>query len=220
MTSSIYEASVARVLERLHKSADENDPGVMERVAARNRDTGFINEQSVADLLDEAFIPVPPEVGRFVYLLARASGAKRIVEFGTSFGISAIYLACAARENGGGVITTELSARKASTATKNLAEAGVEQYVELRRGDALETLGHLHGEVDLLFLDGWKNLYLPVLQVVEPRLRPGALVVADDLDVLPEAHKPYLGYVRNPANGYTSVEIPLGDRLEVSLRVG
>jgi predicted O-methyltransferase YrrM len=91
-------------------------------------------------------------------------------------------------------------------------------YVDLREGDALETLKGIAGGVTLLFLDGWKKLYLPVLKLLEPALAPGALVVADDLDLFPEVHKPYLAYVRNPDSGYVSVEVPIGDRLELSVR--
>jgi predicted O-methyltransferase YrrM len=74
------------------------------------------------------------------------------------------------------------------------------------------------GSVDLLLLDGWKEAYLPMLRLLEPQLSPGALVVADDLAIAPDALAPYLEYVRQPCNGYVSVELPLGDRIEISLR--
>jgi predicted O-methyltransferase YrrM len=74
------------------------------------------------------------------------------------------------------------------------------------------------GGVTFLFLDGWKKLYLPVLKLLEPALEPGAIVAADDLDLFPEVHKPYLAYVRNPDNGYVSVEVPICDRLELSVQ--
>jgi len=99
-----------------------------------------------------------------------------------------------------------------------LGAAGLLDFVDLRQGDALQTLKDVTRGVTLLFLDGWKKLYLPVLKLLEPSLEPGALVVADDLDLFPEVHKPYLAYVRNPANGYVSVEVPIGDRLELSVR--
>jgi len=77
----------------------------------------------------------------------------------------------------------------------------------------------LEETVDLLFLDGWKDAYLPVLKLVEPYLLPGSLVIADDLDIFSDVHRPYLEYIRCPDKGYISVEIPLGDRIEVSLRI-
>jgi len=209
----------SRVLARLHEAADANDPAVFARMQeGREGKNVPLSEAAMAHLLEDAFIPVPPEVGRLLYMLARANNSKSIVEFGTSFGISTIYLACAARDNGGKVITTELSTAKARKASEHLEEAGVREYVEIREGDALETLRDVSGKIDFALLDGWKKLYLPVLKVIEPKLRQGALVVADDLDIFPEVHKPYLEYVRSPENGYLSVEVPMGDRLELALR--
>ena len=116
------------------------------------------------------------------------------------------------------MISTEINPRKAEQARKNIEEAGLTEFVEIREGDALETLRTIDGPVDLLLLDGWKDLYLPVLKLVEPALRREAVVVADDLNLYPEVHKPYLEYVRNPTNGYVSVEVPLEIRLDVALR--
>jgi predicted O-methyltransferase YrrM len=142
-----------------------------------------------------------------------------VVEFGTSLGISTIYLAAAVRDRGEGtVITTELHPGKVQKAREHLRAAGLLDYVDLREGDALETLKGIASGVTLLFLDGWKKLYLPVLKLVEPALAPGAMVAADDLDLFPEVHKPYLAYVRDPSSGYVSVEVPIGDRLELSVR--
>jgi predicted O-methyltransferase YrrM len=90
--------------------------------------------------------------------------------------------------------------------------------IDLRVGDALETLKHLQPNVSVVFLDGWKNIYLPVLRLLEPVLLPGALVVADDLDLFPAVLAPYLAYVREPANRYVSVTIPIGDAMELSVR--
>jgi predicted O-methyltransferase YrrM len=220
MACSLNEKDVARTLARLHAAADVNDPAVLAKVHAEWKEKCEVDEAAVAHLLDEAFISVSPEVGRLLYVLARASNSKSIVEFGTSFGLSTIYLACAARDNGGHVVSTELSAEKARKAGEHLAEAGVRDYVDLRVGDALQTLAELNGGADFVLLDGWKNLYLPVLKLVEPKLAQRALVVADDLDLFPEVHKPYLDYVRSQANGYVSVEVPMGDRLDVAVRVG
>ncbi len=170
-------------------------------------------------LLAEVFMPVDRSGGCFLYSLARTQGSRLIVEFGTSFGISTIHLAAAARDNGNGrVVTTEKEPGKALRAREHLEEAGLLDYVEIREGDALETLRTLDGSIDLLFLDGWKKLYLPVLKLLEPKLRSGAAVVGDDINIFPEELKPYLDYVRDPANGYVSLAIPLGDGMELSIR--
>jgi predicted O-methyltransferase YrrM len=145
-----------------------------------------------------------------------------IVEFGCSFGISTIHLAAALRDNdnGGRLVTTELSANKAETAGRNISEAGLSDLVEIREGDALETLRQdLPERVDLVLLDGWKPLYLPMLKLLEPRLSDGALVIADDLKIGGDELAPYLEHVRNPQNGYVSAEVPLDDGLELSTRI-
>ena len=220
MSCSLNQPDVVRTLARLHEAAEVNDPAVLEKVHAERKEKCVFDESAVAHLLDEAFISVSPEVGRLLYVLARAGNGKSIVEFGTSFGISTIYLACAARDNGGRVITTELSAEKARKAGEHLVAAGVRDYVDIRLGDALQTLTELSGAVSFVLLDGWKNLYLPVLKIIEPKLAERALIVADDLDLFPEVHKPYLEYVRNPQNGYVSVDASIGDGMDVALRVG
>jgi predicted O-methyltransferase YrrM len=212
MTCSLHDPVVSRVLCALHSQAETVDPPLLAKMGDKRDD-------EMAHLLDQAYIPVSPDAGRFLYSLARAAKTGTVVEFGASLGISTIYLASAIRDRGdGSVITTELHPGKAQKARENLRAAGLLDHVDLREGDALETLRDIAGGVTLLFLDGWKKLYLPVLKLLEPALEPGAMVAADDLDLFPEVHKPYLAYVRNPESAYVSVEIPIGDRLELSVR--
>ena len=117
----------------------------------------------------------------------------------------------------GHLITTEQSASKASRAAQHLTQAGLSDLVELRQGDAFQTLAAIDG-IDLLLLDGWKPLYLPLLRQLEPALSPGCLVIADDVISLSDKLGPYLAYVRDVANGYLSCEISLHDGLELSIR--
>jgi predicted O-methyltransferase YrrM len=137
-----------------------------------------------------------------------------IVEFGTSFGISTLYLAAALRDNGGGhLITTEFEPSKVERARNNLTAGGLVDLVEIREGDALQTLsGDLPETIDLLLLDGAKSLYPEILTLVESRLRPGAFILADDADHSPE----YLARVRSPANGYQST--PFAEDIELTIR--
>lgn len=220
MSSSLHSPQVAGVLDRLFAEAQAGDPLVWEKVKAEEaRRGGPQEEAAISDLLGEAFMPVDRPSGLFLYNLARAQGSRTVVEFGMSFGISTIHLAAAVRDNGAGrVITTELDPGKVRRASAHLREAGLLDAVEVRHGDALETLRDLEGPIDLLFLDGWKRLYLPVLQLLESRLRPGAAVVADDLELFPEQLQTYLEYVRDPSHGYTTVEVPIGDHFELSVR--
>jgi len=167
------------------------------------------------------YISVPREEGEFLYLTARALRAQRVVEFGTSFGISTIYLGAAVRDNGGGIVVgTELEPGKHERAVANLREAGLDDVAEVRLGDALETLREVPEPVDLVFLDGWKDLYLPVLKLLEPRLRPGAVVLADNIHTFRKALRPYVEYVQSGENGFESTTLPISDGLEYSYCTG
>ena len=159
-------------------------------------------------------LAVSSETGTLLYMLARSSKAKAIVEFGTSFGISTLHLASALRDNGGGrLITSEFEPTKVARARRNLTEGGLIDLVEIREGDALQTLGaDLPERIDLVLLDGAKALYPEVLGLVESRLGPGAFIVADNAEYSPE----YLAYVRSPQNGYLS--IPFGEDVELTMR--
>ena len=175
--------------------------------------------QQRASLLKDALLPVSRDAGRFLYGLVRSTAAKRVVEFGTSFGISTIYFAAALHDNGGGlVIGSELEPTKVAKANQHLAEAGLSEYAEIRAGDARETLRNT-GTIDLLFLDGWKELYLDVLHLVSANLRSGSVVLADDVALFPEHLAEYLDYIRDPANGFVSVYLLLGDGIEYSVKV-
>src|SRR6185503_19099255 len=177
MTSTLEDARVRRVLDDMHASADRNDPPLLAKAHGKR---GLERTK----LLDAAFIPVSADAGRWLYVLARGAAPGTIVEFGTSFGISTIYLAAAVRDRGTGrVITTELHPGKAERARGYIAAAGLDDLVDLRVGNALETVLDVHSGVALAFLDGWKELHLPFLRVIEHSLSPGALVVADDLDL-------------------------------------
>src|SRR6478672_4734943 len=159
--------------------------------------------QERADALSDFYLPVTPEAGRLLYTLVRASRPTTVVEFGMSLGISAIHLASAVRDNGAGrVVTTELNENKVAIASANFADAGLDDLITVLHGDALETLASIDGPVQFVLLDGWKDLYLQVLQLLEPRLVPGALIVADNTSMAGLA--PYLDYVRDPAK-YVSV---------------
>ncbi len=158
---------------------------------------------------------VSPETGKLLYMLARATRARGIVEFGTSFGISTIHLAAALRDNGGGrVIGSEFEPTKVAHARDNLAEAGLGDLADIREGDALETLARdLPQAIDLVLLDGHKGLYPRILELVAPRLRIGACVVADNADASPA----YVARVRAPGGGFLSV--PFADDVELSVKI-
>ena len=166
--------------------------------------------------LKDAPLPVSRETGTLLYMLARSSNARNIIEFGTSFGLSTLYLASALRDNGGGrLITTEFELSKVERARDNLMAGGLLDLVEIRAGDALETLAtDLPERIDLLLLDGAKALYPEILALVQSRLRPGAIIVADNADYNPD----YVAMVRSPASGFMSM--PFADDVELSVYTG
>ena len=226
MPNSLTSPPVRPLLDRLFQSADSDDA---RRATMRERHPHGLAGMSAreqADAFAELYIPVSPEGGRLLYTLVRASRPATVVEFGTSFGISTIHLAAAVRDNAaagdnpaGRVISTELNAAKIAQARANLAEAGLADLVTILEGDARETLAGLPGPVGFVLLDGWKDLYLPVLRLLEPRLAPGALVVADDTVSMATQMTDYLSYVRDPARGYLSVSFPESDGLEITCRL-
>jgi predicted O-methyltransferase YrrM len=166
--------------------------------------------------LKDLALPVSRGTGALLYMLARTSRARTIVEFGTSYGISTIHLAAALRDNGGGrLVTSEFEDAKIERARANLAEAGLLDLVEIRAGDALHTLANdLPDAIDFVLLDGAKALYPDILALLEPHLRPGAAIVADNADHSPD----YLALVRAPASGYLS--LPFADDVELSVWTG
>jgi predicted O-methyltransferase YrrM len=148
-----------------------------------------------------------------------------VVEAGTSFGVSTIYLATAVRDNaqaGGGagvVIGTEHEPAKAAAARQNFDEAGVSQWIDLREGDLRETLKEIDGPVDFMLADIWIPMALPALKLVAPHMRSGAIVLADNTVQFARQYREYLRYVRDPANGFRSHSIPLKGGLEMSVRI-
>ncbi|MFJ3694823.1 O-methyltransferase [Streptomyces sp. NPDC090052] len=174
--------------------------------------------QELADATAEIYMPISAAGGELLYNLVRATRPATVVEFGMSFGISTLYLAAAVRDNGAGrVVTTELNRDKAAAARRTFAETGLDDVITVLEGDARETLGSLDAPADFVLLDGWKDLCLPVLRLLEPHLAPGTLVVADDVNL--SSLRPYLEHVRTPANGYRSVPFPVEDGMEISCRL-
>jgi predicted O-methyltransferase YrrM len=212
MTSLLIEP-IRGILDRLHTAALHDDDL---DIAPLPPDASAAQR---ADALASAYLPVSAEGGRLLYSLVRSARPQTIVEFGTSYATSTLYLAAAVFDNGAGrVVTTELGSAKVAAARANLAEAGVSHLVDVLAGDALQTLGTVGDPIDLVLLDGWKDLYLPVLRLLEPRLTPGALVIGDDSSFA--SVQPYLDYVRDPANGYLSTSFPVEDGMEISCRIG
>ncbi len=169
----------------------------------------------------DMYLPLEAEQGGLLYVTARAIGARRVAEYGTSFGVSTLYLAAAVRDNGGGtVIGTEILPEKAEVARANFAEAGVSDLIDLRVGDARETLKDCGGPLDLVLLDGWKDIELDVLRILQPQLRHGALVFTDNIFTFKADNQGQREYMADPQNGFRAVVLPLKDGMEAAVYTG
>jgi predicted O-methyltransferase YrrM len=222
MINTLIEPPVSTLLDSLFAKADLTDGLLRDELAKLPPDerATFMagakkDYRAFYGNVRELFLPVSAETGKLLYMLARSSKAKSVVEYGTSFGISTIHLAAALKDNGGGnVIGSEFEPGKVARARENLAAAGLSALVDIREGDALETLARdLPQSIDLVLLDGAKILYSKILALLEPHLKSGALVVADNADDSPE----FLERIRDPKNGYLSV--PFSDDVELSIRL-
>lgn len=196
MNSLTESPQVRATLSQLHTAARADMPNILKGLSK-----GVFRKLQPEDMA-QAYIAISAEQGQLLYALARGRRATHIVEFGTSFGISTLYLAAAARDNGGKVITTELLPEKCAVARQHFAQAGLDAVIDLREGDALLTLRDVPDGIDFLLLDGWNDLYLPLLKLLEPKFAPGAMILTDNSD-FPSA-KPFLHYVRNSPRKYTS----------------
>ncbi|BAX90405.1 O-methyltransferase [Mycobacterium shigaense] len=218
MSTTLQDPRVATVLDRMYTASKEQMSQLHERGRDFNRP---MTTRERAEAMSDFYIPVTPDAGRLLYSLVRATRPATIVEFGMSFGISALHLAAGVRDNGSGrVVTTELSETKIAAAKKTFAETGLDDVITILEGDALTTLESVDGAIDFVLLDGWKDLYLPVIELLEPRLSTGALVIADNASSADMA--PYLDRVRNQDSGYVSFNFLVrdADSMEISCRTG
>jgi len=216
-SNTLVSPNVVEVLERLFTAAEESETALEE--LAQSEASRLITSKSgyrqFYGLMKDIPLPVSRETGSLLYMLTRSTRAQSILEFGTSYGVSTIYLAAALRDNGGGrIITTEFEPSKVARARQHITEAGLMDLVEIREGDALQTLAHdLPETFDLVLLDGAKALYTDILERVDQRLHPGSLVIADDTHRCPD----YVQSIRAEAHKYFSV--PLTGDVELSMRL-
>ncbi len=222
-TCSLNEPIIQSILTKLHKEAKKDKIKFLRVGLSMLSDKILKKKPTVTDeakRFRDVYIPISPDQGRFAYITARSIEAQRIVEFGTSFGISTIYLAAAVRDNGGElVIGSEIEPSKVEIANANIESAGLQNYVNIRKGDAQETLRDPGGTVDMVLLDGWKNLYLPIIKMLTPHLRKGAVVLADNVLNLKKALGPYVAHMQDSHNGFFSVTLPIGHGMEYSVKL-
>jgi predicted O-methyltransferase YrrM len=222
--SSLVGPRVAGVLNRLHRHARTDlfrialvAPFVVPDFFGLRR----VDDDRLSRHMRSTYLPVSRSQGHMLYLVARSIDARRVVEFGTSFGISTLYLAAAVKDNGGGIVVgSELEPAKCAKAIENLEEAGLGEFTDIRMGDALETLAGVEAPVDMVLLDGWKDTYLPILKILKPKLKRRAVVLADNIFRFKRALRPYVEYVQSGTNGFVSSTLEIADGFELSVFTG
>lgn len=165
---------------------------------------------------DEMLLPVGPETGQLIHILATAFKAPNILEIGTSYGYSGIWLGDAARKSGGRVTTLELHEYKSAYAREMAAKAGVTDHIDFRIGDAVALINELPMRFDFILLDLWKDMYVPCLEAFYPKLNPGAIIVADNMIFPGGEDVARYGRAVRAKPGMASVLLPVGAGIEVS----
>lgn len=196
---------------------DEKVEAVLETYHARMRaeEEGAPDDRP-GDGRDRRLLAVGPDTGRLINILARSLDKPSILELGTSYGYSGIWLAEAARATGGRVITMELQDYKAAHAREMAEKAGLADHIDFRVGDAVKMIAELKGGLDFVLVDLWKDLYVPCLEAFYPKLTPGAIIVADNMIFASgEGTRHYAKAIR-AKRGMTSVLLPVGSGIEVS----
>jgi predicted O-methyltransferase YrrM len=218
---------VEALLDRLHARSSGQDESIGAYFAKRAREGGLDWKGLDADahrFFADKLVALDRDKAELCFQLCRALRAKRVVEVGTSFGVSTLYLATAvranAREDGGAgvVIGTEYEPAKAKAARAHFAEAGLADWIELREGDLRETLSGVAGPVDFVLMDIWTELARPALERIAPALRTGAIVVADNTTAFRDAYADYFAFLNDPKQSFRTITLPYPGGLELTVR--
>jgi predicted O-methyltransferase YrrM len=184
------------------------------------------DEETTRAFRSDKFVALDRDKAEFCYQLCRATKARRVVEIGTSYGVSTLYLAAAVRDNVKGtadrgvVIGTEYEAAKATAAKAHFAQAGLRDYIDLREGDLRETLRDIPDPVDFVLMDVWVRMARPALELIFPHLRPGAVVVCDNTQARRADYADYFAFLSDPSNGFKTMTLPFSGGLELSVCCG
>ena len=213
------------LLERLHAQSSAQDDQISHYFESRadSLHWGQLDEEAHRFLADK-LVALDRDKALFCHRLCLALRASRIVEVGTSHGVSTLYLAQALRRleardhSRGTVIATEYEPAKAATARRNFAVAGLADYIDLREGDLRQTLARIEGTVDFVLMDIWE-MARPAMELIAPHLRPGAVVIADNTSAFPEAYEEYFAFVNAPERGFTTQTLPFSGGLELTVKL-
>jgi predicted O-methyltransferase YrrM len=215
-----------RILASLHAKSDDQVAAMNGFHSKHANDRHQPTPDEIKAFRSDKLVALDRDKARFCYQLCRATDARRIVEVGTSYGVSTLYLAAAVHDNietGGGdgvVIATEYEPGKAAAARMNFEAAGLSRLIDLREGDWRDTLRQIDGQVDFVLIDIWIAMARPALELVAPSLRPGAIVVCDNTGQHRNDYADYFAYLNDPSNGFQTMTLPFSGGFEFSVRCG
>jgi len=222
--SILHDPELAQVLVSLHADAARSERRLVVRLLdqlPRIMLKRKLDWDRLEHRFTDLYLAMDPDNGLLCYLLLRALRARRVVELGTSMGVSTIYLAAAVRDNGGGiVVATEVVPEKAEQARRHLQRAGLLEFVDLRVGDAVETLTVEQEPIDFMLNDIHPPVALRILKTLAPCLRPGAVTLCGNAALFPADYEEYVRWVRDPENGFCSLQLPMRLAGEISVRTG
>jgi predicted O-methyltransferase YrrM len=218
LTDAALQAHINALHARSLAQEAETNRYFMERAKKGDLSWDGLDEAANRFMADK-MVALEPLKAEFCHLMCRALRAKRVVEVGTSFGVSTLYLADAVRANGGGmVIGTEYEPAKAAQARASFEAAGLSGFIDLREGDLRETLKVIEGPVDFVLMDIWTEMARPALELIAPHLRPGAVVVADNTAQFRDAYRDFFAFVEDPENGLRTMTLPFEGGLELVVK--
>jgi predicted O-methyltransferase YrrM len=218
----LSDPGLERLLSRLHARSDAQLQAMSDFSATPAKQDGvppIDDAERVKQFRSDKLVALDRDKAEFCYQLCRATNARRIVEAGTSYGVSTLYLAAAVRDNGGDgmVIGTEYEPEKASAARAHFEQAGLTRFIDLREGDLRETLKQIDGPVDFMLVDIWISMACPALEMVASHLRPGAIVVCDNTARHRNEYADYFAFLEG---GFRTMTLPFDGGLELSVRCG
>ena len=218
----LFGSPIDGLLHRLYAQHAAQDDAMAAYFTARaaegSLDWTRFDDRTNAFLKDK-LVALDRDKAEFCYHVCRALQARRVVEAGTSFGVSTIFLAAAVRENGGGVVIgTEYEPEKAAVARRHFDEAGLSSFIDLREGDLRQTLVDVEEPIDFMLIDIWTPMARPALSLIAPRLRQGAVVICDNTVQFRDAYGEYFAFVNDPQNGLRTMTLPFDGGLEFTVR--
>jgi predicted O-methyltransferase YrrM len=228
MPSVLNDPKLEPLLAALHAQSDSQEQAMATYYAAESGAAQKPHAEDEKAFLSDKFVALDRDKAEFCYQLCRALDARRVVEAGTSYGVSTLYLAAAVRDNaraaGGNVaavvIGTEYEPAKAAAARANFAAADLAPFIDLREGDLRETLRDVGGPVDFMLVDIWTPMARPALELVAPRLRPGAAVVCDNTAEYRDEYRDYFDFIAAQHPRLRTATLPFRGGLELTVCCG